>query len=154
MKEARNELLQFIAGLAMLIAGLLFFSQRVQVSMGFGITLGGRNIPSGLLIVPLIIGIVWLFASGGAFGSKVLIAIGVFIIVAGVISATEFHLRTISLFEWVVILVLIFGGAGLLAKVMFANPDEDYGYHSRRRNRKNLHMKEIDDALDDIKRNE
>lgn len=44
MKRAGNELLQFLAGLAMLIAGLFIFSQKVMVSSGFfghGFRLGG-----------------------------------------------------------------------------------------------------------------
>ena len=90
MKKARNELLQFLGGLAMLIGGLFLFSQKVMVSSGFGMgfLLGGVRVASGLLIIPLIIGIVWLFASGGSMGSKIMIGVGVLIIIAGVVLET------------------------------------------------------------------
>ena len=154
MKKARNELLQFLAGLAMLVGGLFLFSQKVMVSSGFGLgfMLGGMHVTSGLLIVPLIIGIVWLFASGGSWGSKIMIAVGVLIIVAGVIASTTIRLQTITLYEWVLMLVLIFGGVGLLAKILIANPEEDYGYHSRKRNRKGSYSDDIDRQFEDMKR--
>lgn len=154
MKKATNELLQFLGGLAMLIGGLFLFSQKVIVSSGFGsgFMLGGIHLTSGLVIVPLIIGIVWMFASGGSFASKFMTGVGVFIIIAAVIASTTIHLTTITLYEWILILVLIFGGAGLLAKILLANPEEDYGYHERRRNRENSYSDDLDKELRDLRR--
>lgn len=155
MKKARNELMMFLAGLAMLIAGLFIFSQRVMVSSYFsmGFRLGGVHIASGLLIVPLIMGIVWMFASGGSFGSKLLTGIGVFIIIVGVIASTHIRLETITLYEWVLIMVLIFGGLGMLARVLiFSHDDNDYGYQSRRRSRKGSSSDTIDREIRDMKR--
>lgn len=123
MKKARNELLQFLAGLAMLVAGLFIFSQKVMVYSGFfgyGIRLGGFYMSNGLIMVPFIIGVVWMFASEGSFPSKVFTAVGVLIVIVAVIMTTNISLVHITLFEWIVILVLIFGGAGLLARIFFA----------------------------------
>ena len=123
MKKARNELLQFLAGLAMLIAGLFIFSQKVMVFSGFfgyGLRLGGVQMGNGLIMVPFIIGVIWMFASEGSFASKLFTAAGVLIIVVAVIMTTHISLVRITLYEWVVILVLIFGGAGLLARILFA----------------------------------
>lgn len=124
MKKAKNELLQFLAGLAMLIAGLFIFSQRVTVSsgfFGFGFRIGGFYMSNGLVIVPFIIGVVWMFASEGSFASKVFTAAGVLIIILAIIMTTNIRLERMTLFDWVVILVLIFGGAGMLARILFAN---------------------------------
>ena len=79
-------------------------------------------------------------------------SVGVFIIVAGVIASTTIRLQTITLYEWVLMLVLIFGGVGLLAKILIANPEEDYGYHSRKRNRKGSYSDDIDRQLEDMRR--
>ena len=129
MKKARNELLQFLAGLAMLIAGLFIFSQKVMVSSGFfgsGLSLGGFHMANGLIMVPFIIGVVWMFASEGSIASKVFTAVGVFIVVVAIIMTTHISLVRVTLYEWVVILVLIFGGAGLLARILFrARPTSD-----------------------------
>ena len=123
MKKARNELLQFLAGLAMLIVGLFIFSQKVMVSSGFfghGFRLGGFHMGNGLIMVPFIIGVVWMFASEGSFASKVFTAVGVLIIIVAIIMTTRISLVYMTLYEWVLILVLIFGGAGLLARILFA----------------------------------
>ena len=123
MKKAKNELLQFLAGLAMLIAGLFIFSQKVMVSSGFfgyGLRIGGFYMSNGLVMIPFIIGVVWMFASEGSFASKVFTALGVMIIILAIIMTTNIRLERMTLFDWVVILVLIFGGAGMLARILFA----------------------------------
>ena len=128
MRKAGNELLQFLAGLAMLIAGLFFFSQKVIVYsglFGYGFRIGGFNMSNGLIMVPFIIGVVWMFASGGSFPSKVFTAAGVLIIILAIIMTTNIRLVHITLYEWVIILVLIFGGAGLLVRVLFTNRQGD-----------------------------
>lgn len=124
MKKARNELLQFLAGLAMLIAGLFIFSQKVMVSsgfFGFGLRIGGFYMSNGLVVVPLIIGVVWMFASEGSFASKVFTAAGVLIIILAIIMTTNISLMRMTLFDWILILVLIFGGAGMLARILFSS---------------------------------
>lgn len=143
MKNAKNELLQFLAGLAMLVAGLFIFSQKVVVYSSFmsGFSLGGMRMTSGLIIVPLIAGIVWMFVSGASFPSKIMTGMGIFIIIVGVIASTNIHLTAMTLYSWILILVLIFGGAGLLAKVLlvgdYKDDDEDRGgYRERKTNRR------------------
>lgn len=125
MKKAGNELLQFLGGLAMLVVGLYIFSQKVMVSSSFwggGMWLGGFRMSNGIIMIPFIIGVVWMFASGGSFASKVLSGAGVLFIIVSVILSTNISLVHITLFEWILILILIFGGAGLLARVLFAGP--------------------------------
>lgn len=159
MKKARNELLQFLAGLAMLIAGLFIFSQKVMVSSGFfgsGLRLGGFHMGNGLIMVPFIIGVVWMFASEGSIASKLFTAAGVFIVVVAIIMTTHISLVRVTLYEWVVILVLIFGGAGLLARILFrARPTSD----DRRQEDSNPQIEEtkarvnaIEDELERMKR--
>lgn len=125
MKKAKNELLQFLGGLAMLVVGLYILSQRVMVYtsfLGSYMMFGRFRMNSGMIMIPLIIGIVWMFASGGTFVSKVFTGFGVLIIIVSLILSTNISLVHMSLYEWVLILVLIFGGAGLLAKILLANP--------------------------------
>ncbi|MCH5280444.1 MAG: hypothetical protein J1E61_03175 [Lachnospiraceae bacterium] len=143
MKSAKNELLQFLAGLVMLIAGLFIFSQKVVVHSSFlsGFSMGGIRMTSGLIIVPLIIGIVWMFATGASFASKVMTGVGVFLILVAIIASTSMHLTTMTLYDWILILVLIFGGAGLLAKVLlvgdYKEDEHDRGgYRARKTNRR------------------
>lgn len=139
MKNAKNELLQFLAGVVMLTIGLFIFSQKVVVYSSFmsGFSMGGMRVTSGLLVMPLIAGIVWMFVSGASFPSKIMTALGALLIVVGVIVSTNIHLTAMTLYEWVIILVLIFGGAGFLVKVLvvgdYNDDDEDrFGYRERK----------------------
>lgn len=125
MKNRGNELLQFLGGLAMLVVGLFILSQKVIVSSGFfgaGIWFGGFHMSNGLIMIPFIIGIVWMFASRGSFLSKVFTGGSVLLIIAAIVLSTRIYLSRLTLYEWALILVLIFGGAGLLARVLFATP--------------------------------
>lgn len=121
MKNERNELLEFLAGIGMLIAGLVIFSQKVIITTGFfgGLSLGGFNLSSGIVVIPLIMGIVWLFVNYDSFGAKLLVGAGILIIIVSVILSTQIHLRTITLFEWIIMLVLLFGGLGLVLRSLF-----------------------------------
>ncbi len=125
--KAKNELLQFVAGLVMLVVGLYIFSQKVMVHSGFfggHLSVGGFHLNSGLILIPLIAGIVWMFVSD-AFGAKILTVVGVLLIITSIIMSTSIHLTSMTLYEWVLILVLIFGGAGFVAKVLFASNKEN-----------------------------
>lgn len=158
LKETKNELLQFVGGIVMLAVGLFIFSQKVIVHSNWfgygGFSVAGIRISSGLVIVPLIIGIIWMFATS-SFASKVFTAISVILILAAVILNTDIRLVTMSLYEWVLILVLIFGGAGFVAKVLFAS-NKNNG--DSKKNNKSVNefkndAKSIDDELDAMKKN-
>ncbi len=113
----------FLAGLAMLIAGLFIFSQKVLVHTTFfsnGFRIGSFHMNTGMVIIPLIIGIIWMFVRPKSIWGKLVTVAGVLIIIISIIMSTSFRLTTMSLFDWVLILVLIFGGVGLILRVMLA----------------------------------
>lgn len=157
MKKSGNELLKFLAGLVMLIAGLFILSQKVMVYSGFwgyGFRIGGMQLGNGLIMVPFIAGIVWLFASGGSFGAKVLTGLGALFIVLEIVMTTNIKLMHVTLFEWIVILVLLFGGAGLLARVLFANGHREKRtpYEDQRIERTSRRVDAIEEELERIKK--
>lgn len=159
MNNPKNELMQFVGGLVMLAAGLFIFSNKVIVHSGlFGgsLYLGSYNVKTGLVMVPFIIGIVWMFASGASFASKVYTALTVLFIIAVVVLNTSISLMSMSLFDWVVILVLIFGGAGLTAKVLFAGNRNNDGESGRKKknafNEENEQLS-IDEQINKMKKN-
>ena len=133
MKNAKNELLEFLGGLAMLAVGLYWFSLNVTVSSSFfstGLYIGGGiSLHSGLIVVPFIIAVILVFINPESFGRKLFLGISVLLIIASVIYSTHLYLDTISLFEWIGILVLIFGGLALVCKILFKpvpkNKDKD-----------------------------
>lgn len=158
MKRAGNELLQFLAGLAMLVAGLFIFSQKVMVSssfLGIGFSIGGFRMGNGLIMVPFIIGIVWMFVTEGSVGSKLFTAASIFIVILAVIITTDIRLMHVTLYEWALILVLIFGGAGLVARILFAGRRIS-GSEERRGDPRieetDRKVREIEEELERIKR--
>lgn len=122
----KNSLITFIVGLAMLVAGLFWLTTMVQVSTmwGSGFRIGGANIPSGLTLVPLIAGIVWVFFNPKSIGAKILCLIGGIIIVASIVMSVRFHVARVTLFEFILVFVGIAGGAGLIARVLFRDSNK------------------------------
>jgi len=116
--------LTFIAGVVMLTAGLFWLMQIVQVSSlwGGGWMVGGMQISGGVTLVPLIIGIIWLFFNPKAVGAKIVCIIGVVVIIAGILLSIRFYMRPTSLYVFILIFVLIAGGCGLLARILFTKP--------------------------------
>lgn len=149
MKEAKNELLQFVGGVIMLVVGLYILSQKVMVSSSYGFfSLWGGRFSSGLIMVPLIIGVVWMFATGGSFVSKIFTVLSVILIIASIIASTRIWLVSITMYEW----VLIFGGAGLVAKVLFANNKSEKSKKDKTEST-GSYTSSIDDELDKMKKN-
>ncbi len=126
MKRRRNPLGQFVIGMVMLAAGLYWFMSNVTVSTYFGFHIWGYRLGAGLVVAPFIAGIIWLFLNVDSMGAKILTVVGVVIILAAVISNIRFIFRSTSLYVYLVMLILIFGGAALVGQVLFRWPkDED-----------------------------
>ena len=101
MKKERNELLEFLGGLAMLVVGLYLFTNKATVQTSFfsgGLSLFGMHLNSGLVIIPFIIGIVWLFVKPSSFGAKLVVGLGILIIIVSVIASTTIRLPRITLY--------------------------------------------------------
>lgn len=103
MKKPKHELMTFVAGIVMLVAGLFILSQKVIVSSSFfssfgGLSIWGARVSSGMVVIPLIIGIVWMFMTD-SFASKVFSALAGLLIVIAVILSTNIHLTSMTLFD-------------------------------------------------------
>ena len=129
MNNDKNTLTRFFAGLALMIVGLFILFNRVHVGpAGWGgwgrFTICNFSFPSGLVIVPFIIGVVWMFGTGGNLASKIFTAFSVLLILAAIIMNTTFWLDRMTMFDWILILVMIFGGGGIVASVLFGEKKE------------------------------
>ena len=79
MSRKNDFYLYFWGGLIMLVVGLFFLSQKVTVTNSFwggGIRLMGMHISSGLVIVPFIFSLVWMFIRPNK-GSKIAMVLSV-----------------------------------------------------------------------------
>lgn len=104
----------FFGGAAMVVAGGYLLLTRVTVTSG-GWFFYGMN-AFGLSLVPLLIGIGLLFFNGRSLAGWCLTVAGALIIVVGIISNLSIYFRPSSLFDTLVILILIAGGLGLVAR--------------------------------------
>ena len=105
---------EFLLGLGMAVAGAYMLTSRVVVSGGWW-TVWGYN-SFGLSLVPLIFGIGLLFFNGRSVAGWLLLFAGVVIIFAGILLNLQIYFQQTSLFNTVVMLVLLAGGVGLVAR--------------------------------------
>lgn len=124
MKKEKNDLVIFLVGIIMLAAGLYWFTSSVTVTSGFySWRLGGISL-GGLVVIPFIVGICWLFTNSDSMGAKIVTVLGIVVILASVIAETRFIFRNRNLYEYLIMLVFICGGAALTVKVLFAKPKD------------------------------
>lgn len=104
----------FLAGFAMVVAGGYLLLTRVTVTSGLW-HLWGYN-AFGLSLVPLLVGIGLLFFNGRSLAGWLLTGAGAIIILAGIIANLQVYFRPTSLFDTLLILILLAGGIGLVAR--------------------------------------
>lgn len=105
---------EFFLGLVMAVAGAYIITNRVVVASGFW-NMWGYNM-FGLSLVPLIIGIGILFFNGRSIGGWILLSIGVVIIFAGILLNLHIYFQPTSLFNTIIMIVLLAGGIGLILR--------------------------------------
>jgi len=108
----------FLVGLGMAVAGGWLLTNQVTVASGYW-QWGGYN-TFGLSLIPLIVGIGFLFFNGRSIAGWLLTFSGAIIILAGIITNLEIYFRPTSLFNTVMMLVLLAGGIGLIARSLKA----------------------------------
>jgi hypothetical protein len=109
----------FLVGLAMVVGGGYLLLNQVQVTSSYW-TFGGQG-SFGLSLLPLLAGIAFLFFDGKSILGWLLTAAGVVIILAGVLMHMDIYFRQTSLFNTLVMLGLLFGGIGLVARSLRAS---------------------------------
>jgi hypothetical protein len=122
----------FLLGLVMLIAGGYLLFDHVQVGGGFWHWggFGGHSTSFGITLIPLLFGIGILFVNGRSFVGKFLTGAGLLVILVGIIANLDLRFHQTSLFNMLVMFVLIVGGIGLI--VRSSMPMEREGKRSRR----------------------
>ncbi len=105
---------QFFIGLVMAAAGGYLLLNQVQVTTSYWRI--GPYGGFGLTLLPLLAGIAFLFYNGKSVIGWLLTVAGAGIILASVLMNMDIYFRTTSLFNTLVMLVLLFGGLGLVAR--------------------------------------
>ena len=98
----------------MAAAGAYLTLNQVQVTTSFWRF--GQYGGFGLTLLPLLIGIAFLFYNGRSVVGWLLTSVGAAIILAGVLMNMDIYFRQTTLFNTIVMLGLLFGGLGLIAR--------------------------------------
>ena len=105
---------QFLLGFALAVAGGWLLANQVVVSGGSWMLWGYNSF--GVSLIPFVLGVALLFFNGRSVVGWLLLIAGLVIIVAGVLVNLRVYFVATSLFNTLLMLVLLFGGIGLIAR--------------------------------------
>jgi hypothetical protein len=105
---------QFFLGTAMAGSGAYLLLNQVQVTTSFWRF--GQYGGFGITLLPLLVGVAFLFYNGKSTIGWLLTVIGAAIVLAAVLMNMDIYFRQTTLFNTIVMLVLLFGGLGLVAR--------------------------------------
>ena len=125
-----KDLILLLIGIGMCAGGLFLFANNVTVSsfsmtrVGYWGALGGRTLPGGLVVLPLILGIILWIVLPKAFIGKIITILGGLFIILGVMSSVKLTFNSSSLFDYILMLILIFGGGALALRKLLVSSDK------------------------------
>lgn len=108
----------FLAGFVMAVAGGYLLTNQVTVTSGFWSFFGPHTF--GLSLLPFIAGVLLLFLDARSKTGWLLLVAGVVIILVGIIANLRIYFEPTSLFNTLLMLVLLFGGIGLIGRSLRA----------------------------------
>jgi hypothetical protein len=106
----------FLLGFAMTCIGGYLLTHQVIVAGSYWSFYGGNTF--GITLIPLLIGVAMLFWNGRSVLGWLLAAGGALFILAGVIANLHVYFQPTSLFNTLVMLVLLAGGLALIARAL------------------------------------
>jgi len=110
---------EFLLGFALACVGGYLLTTQVMVAGGYWSFWGGNSF--GITLIPMLIGVGLLFRDGRSVIGWLLTAAGALFILAGVLANLHIYFQPTSLFNTIVMLVLLVGGLGLIARAMRAH---------------------------------
>lgn len=109
---------QFFLGLAMALGGGYLLTSQVTVTTGFWGYFGGNTF--GITLIPIVIGLGLLFFDGDSTWGWVLTIGGAIVIFVGILMNLRIYFEPTSLFNTLIMLTLLAGGLGLVARSLKA----------------------------------
>ncbi|MGC6767989.1 hypothetical protein [Enterococcus sp. LJL51] len=121
-KRKKDETGNFFFGIILLGIGLFMLFNRVYVSSSWYSTnffrFGRYGFSNGLVVIPLIAGIVLFFYNMKSVIAKLLMGLGVVLIVFSIITSVHIRLMATPLYVYILIMVLIGAGGGMTLKAL------------------------------------
>lgn len=127
-RKTKNDLLMFFIGLILLGAGLFWLFQRTSVAtvgiFSGGLLFGNIMIPTGVVLLPLILGIILLFfLEDKRIIGWIVTVIGLIIVILSILMSVRISFERTSLFEFICMFGFIAAGTGLLLRTLFRKRD-------------------------------
>jgi TRAP-type uncharacterized transport system fused permease subunit len=116
---------EFLVGLVMIAVGIYMVFNRVTVSTSPWRILGNTHVSFGLTLLPLLFGIAVLAFNGRSVLGWLLAAVGVALVLFGVLMNLDIYFQPTSLWTTVLMFGLIAFGLGLFARAL--RPHRDRG---------------------------
>jgi len=110
---------EFIIGFIMVCVGGYLISNQVSVVGSYWSFYGANTF--GITLLPMLFGVAILFWNGKSTVGWILTAAGALFILAGVIANMHIYFQPTTLFNTIVMLVLLVGGLGLIARSLSAH---------------------------------
>jgi len=107
---------EFVLGFAMTCVGGYLLTNQVIVAGSYWNFYG--NSTFGVTLIPMVIGVGLLFWNGRSLAGWLLTVAGALFILAGVIANLHIYFQPTSLFNTILMLILLAGGLGLIAKAL------------------------------------
>lgn len=118
--NSRGSLLTFFAGIAIFAVGAYMVLQNTSVSSGFGLSsLFGVKVSFGVVMVPVLIGIIMLFFNAKSILGWILFIGGLIFILIGILMGLRIHFRTVSSIEAIIMYGCMAAGIGVTLKGLF-----------------------------------
>jgi hypothetical protein len=106
----------FLMGFAMACVGAYLITTHVIVAGSYWNFYGGNTF--GITLIPMLLGIGLLFHNGRSAAGWLLTGAGVLFILAGVLMNLHIYFQPTSLFNTIVMLILLVGDLGLIARAL------------------------------------
>lgn len=112
----------FLIGFVMACSGGYFLANQVSVVGSYWSFYGASTF--GITLVPMLFGVGILFWNGRNSVGWFLTVAGALFILAGVIANMHIYFRSTSLFNTIIMLILLVGGIGLIARALAPHPSQ------------------------------
>ena len=110
---------EFIIGFIMVCVGGYLIANQVSVVGSYWSFYGANTF--GITLLPMLFGVAILFWNGKSAVGWILTATGALFILAGVIANMHIYFQPTTLFNTIVMLVVLVGGLGLIARSLSAH---------------------------------
>jgi hypothetical protein len=109
---------QFVLGLVMIAVGIYMVFNRVTVTTSYWHVLGNAHVSFGVTLMPLLFGIGLLAFNGRSILGWLLAAVGVALILCGVLMNLDIYFQPTSLWMTVLMFGLVAFGLGLFIRAL------------------------------------